>query len=171
MIETVFALIGLMLCFFVLFQFADNLRARLLCEYAAGRCARAATIGLNDYMVEKTAHVATMAAAGKCQNADAGGRAPGYRVWIGRAPDYLACEYPAQAREVLDFEFWRNGRTSARAVHAGSKIVATVHQRRPQFFNLSRFLAHAPADDEASTDDADIVGTAEIEAHDVDWLQ
>ena len=170
MVETAIVLLFLTVCFFAALQYADNLRAKLLCEYAAGRCARAATIGLNDYMVEKTARIATMAAAGECHSQTDAGNALGHRSWIARAPDYLECEYNAQAQQVLDFEYWRNGRTSATAVLSGSKIVATVRQDRPQFFNLAKYLA-GEATDEAHPNDARITGTAEIEAHYPDWLQ
>ena len=169
MIETVVVLFFFLICFFLAFQFADNLRAKLLCEYAAGRCARAATIGLNDFMVEKTAHVATMAAAGPCRTQDDAGRDVGYRSWISRAPDYLECVYDAQARQILDFEYWRNGRTQARAVLAGSKIEATVVQVRPQVFSARSIFGGG--DDGEHRADARIVGTSTIEAHYPDWLQ
>ena len=64
MVETILVLFFLFLAFYVVFQFADNLRARLLVDYAASRVARARTVGMNDYMLEKTADIATMAAAG-----------------------------------------------------------------------------------------------------------
>ncbi len=171
MIESILALLLLTVCFFTLFQFADNLRAKLLCEYAAGRCARARTIGLNDYMVEKTAHIATMSAAGECFSRTSSGTVPGVHWRIARSPDYLQCEYTAQAREVLDFDYWRD-RTSATCTLAGPKIVATVTQRRPQFFDLAAWLdGRATEADEDGNTDAYITGTAEIEAHYPDWLK
>ena len=170
MVETTIALLFLLACFFAVFQYADNLRAKLLCEYAAGRCARAATIGLNDYMIEKTAHISTMAAAGECHTQNDQGEDIGYQSWMARAPDYLQCEYTAQAQQVLDFEYWRNGRTTATATRSGAKIVATVQQNRPQFFNLAKYLSGTLPDEE-HPDEAHITGTSEIEAHYPDWLQ
>ena len=167
MVETIVVLFFFTICFFLTFQFADNLRAKLLCEYAAGRCARAATIGLNDFMVDKTARIATMAAAGPCRTQDDAGRDVGHRSWISRAPDYLECVYEEQARQILDFDYWRDGRTLARAVLAGSKIEATVVQTRPQVFSLPRFLAGDPE----TPGEARITGTSTIEAHYPDWLQ
>lgn len=171
MIESVIVLLFFMSCFFLVFQLADNLRAKLLCEYAAGRCARAATIGLNDYMIEKTAHVATMAAAGPCRTTDDRGGTVGYRSWISRAPDYLECVYDAQARQILDFDYWRDGRTTASARLSGARIEATVTQRRPQIFGPATLFAGPAADAEGDSGDATLVGTATIEAHYPDWLE
>ena len=171
MIETVVVLFFFFICFFLAFQFADNLRARLLCEYAAGRCARAATVGFNDFMVEKTARIATMAAAGPCRTQDAGGNELRYRSWIARAPDYLECLYDAQARQVLDFDYWRDGRTQVSTVHAGARIEATVTQMRPQVFSLPALFQGRADGDVRPLDDARISGTSAIEAHYPDWLQ
>ncbi|MGN0852261.1 MAG: TadE/TadG family type IV pilus assembly protein [Kiritimatiellia bacterium] len=175
MVETVVVLVFLLFAFFAVFQFADNLRAKLLCEYAAGRCARAGTIGMNEFMVTKTARIATMAAAGECLTRDDAGGSLDTGVLVGRSPSYLECEDEAAAEQELDFDYWRNGRTHARCVRAGAKIVATVTQRRPQFFDLAAWLQ----DGAASTADADgdgppeatITGTASIEAHCPDWMQ
>jgi len=170
MTESVLALLLFIVAFLLILQFADNLRAKLLCEYAAGRCARAATIGLNDYMLTKTARLATMSAAGPCRTQSDSGGTLSARALITRADAYLETTYDAQARPILDFDYWADGRTQASAVRAGSKIVATVSQRRPQFFSWARFFA-GDADPDAAPDDARLQGTAEIEAHYPDWLQ
>ena len=173
MVETIIVMVFLLFAFFAIFQFADNLRAKLLCEYAAGRCARAATIGLNEFMVTKTARIATMAAAGECLTKNEDGNALGTGALINRSGAYLECENEAQAEQELDFTFWRNGRTSAHCSRTGAKIVASVTQRRPQFFDLSAWLRgqRAFAEDEKSPSDATITGTASIEAHYPDWMQ
>ena len=44
MVETILVLFFFLIAFFLVFQFADNLRARLLCDYAAGCVARARTV-------------------------------------------------------------------------------------------------------------------------------
>lgn len=171
MTETVVVLFFFFICFLLAFQFADNLRAKLLCEYAAGRCARAATVGFNDFMVEKTARIATMAAAGPCRTQDARGGELGHRSWIARAPDYLECLYDAQARQVLDFDYWRDGRTQVSAVLAGARVEATVTQTRPQVFSLPAMFRGRAGDGVEPLGDARISGTAAIEAHYPDWLQ
>ena len=55
MVESILVLFFLFLAFYTVFQFADNFRAKLLVDYAASRVARARTVGMNDYMLEKTA--------------------------------------------------------------------------------------------------------------------
>ena len=171
MIETIVVLFFFLICFFLAFQFADNLRAKLLCEYAAGRCARAATIGLNDFMIEKTAHIATMAAAGPCRTQGSDGNALGFRSWISRAPDYLECVYGAQARQILDFDYWRDGRTQVRTMLAGARVEAEVVQIRPQVFSLATFFGEPAGDGLQPLGNARIRGTAVLEAHYPDWLQ
>lgn len=175
MVETIVVLVFLLFAFFALFQFADNLRAKLLCEYAAGRCARAATIGLNEFMVTKTARIATMAAAGECLTKDGSGHALETGALVGRSPSYLECVNEAAAEQELDFDYWRNGRTHAQCVRSGSKIVATVTQKRPQFFDLVAWVNGETAfrndDDDNGPSDATITGTASIEAHSPDWMQ
>ena len=113
MVEAILVLLFLFLAFYTVFQFADNFRAKLLVDYAASRVARARTVGMNDYMLEKTADIATMAAAGECYTETDTGRRLSARGLIARSGDYLACEYGAQARQVLDFELWRDGKTQA----------------------------------------------------------
>lgn len=175
MVETIVVLVFLLFAFFAIFQFTDNLRAKLLCEYAAGRCARAATIGLNEFMITKTARIATMAAAGDCFTRDEEGNHLTTGNLVGRSPSYLECENEAAAEQELDFDFWRNGRTTASCQRSGAKIVATVTQRRPQFFDLAAWLRNESAfqseDDKDGPSDATITGTASIEAHYPDWMQ
>ena len=171
MVETIVVLVFLLFAFFALFQFTDNLRAKLLCEYAAGRCARAATAGYNDFMIEKTARIATMAAAGPCRTRDEKGDAYRYQSWISRAPDYLECVYDAQARQILDFEYWRDGRTQVTTTRSGARIETTVTQTRPQFFSLATLFQERVAGEEVDHGDARITGTSSIEAHYPDWLQ
>ena len=63
MVETILVLFFLFLAFYTVFQFADNLRARLLVDYAASRVARARTVGYNDFMLEKVARLAAVSAS------------------------------------------------------------------------------------------------------------
>ncbi len=172
MVETILVLLFLFLAFYTVFQFADNLRARLLVDYAASRVARARTVGMNDFMLAKTANIATMAAAGKCITRTSKGDRPSTGELISRSADYLACEYGEQARQVLDFELWRNGRTQVVCPRSGSKLTATVTQVRPQFFDLGRALSGLPpAEDGAEDGSARITGSYSIEAHAPDWIE
>jgi len=171
MIESIFVLIFLFLAFYTVFQFADNLRAKLLVDYAASRVARARTVGMNDYMLEKTADIATMAAAGECHTRNDDGERLYTGDLINRSGDYLACEYDAQARQVLDFELWRNGKTHASCPLAGSKLTAHVIQLRPQFFDLGSYLSGTPPVDKDDAPHARIEGEYSIEAHYPDWIE
>lgn len=170
MVETVLVLVFLLVAFFLVLQFADNLRARLLCDYAAGCVARARTVGLNDFMLLKTARIATLPAAGACDVRAPNGTPLTTRNLANRAGGYLACTDEAQADRILDVAFWRDGRTAVSCAHAGDILTATVTQRRPQFFGLS-----VPWTNERTNGrdvpDARLTGTAAIEAHYPDWIQ
>ena len=170
MVETILVLFFLFMAFYTVFQFADNLRARLLVDYAASRVARARTVGMNDYMLEKTADIATMAAAGECHTQTDTGARPSTRELISRSGDYLACEYGAQAQQVLDFELWRNGKTQVSCPLAGSKLTARVIQLRPQFFDLGSYLSGTPPVEKDGAPHARIAGEYSIEAHYPDWI-
>ena len=170
MVETILVLFFMLIAFYTVFQFADNFRAKQLVNYAASRVARARTVGMNDYMLRKTAHIATMAAAGECLTRVETGRRLSTRELISRSPDYLACEYDAQAQQVLDFELWRNGKTQVACPRTGSKLTARVTQIRPQFFDLGRALSGNPPDDDDPTN-ARIAGEFSIEAHYPDWIE
>ncbi len=171
MVETILVLFFLLIAFYTVFQFVDNFRARLLAGYAASRVARARTVGMNDYMLEKTAHIATMPAAGRCLVRMADGRRPSAHELVRRSGSYLACEYPSQARQTLDFELWRNGMTEVECPLSGSRLTARVRQLRPQFFELGRALSGTPSADVDDAPRASITGEFEIEAHYPDWME
>ena len=74
MLESIIAMIAILLLFLLLFNLSDGIRAKLLVENAAAKCARARAVGYNDFMLRKIARLSTMPAAGKCLTAaDAGG--------------------------------------------------------------------------------------------------
>ena len=171
MVESILVLFFLFLAFYTVFQFADNFRAKLLVDYAASRVARARTVGMNDYMLEKTADIATMAAAGECHTRKADGERLYTGDLINRSGDYLEREYQEQARKVLDFELWRNGKTQAVCPLAGSKLTAHVIQLRPQFFDLGSYLFGMPPVDTDNAPNARIEGEYSIEAHYPDWIE
>lgn len=172
MVETAFVMLFLALAFFAAFQFADTFRAKLLCEYAAARVARARTVGFNDWMLRKTANLATMSAAGECLTDAPSGGAPSAAFLVSRMADYLDCGYDAQAEKVLDFEYWHDGRTAAVCPLYGAKLTAAVTQRRPVFFNLAAAFGGAPQpDDGDDAADSRVTGHASIEAHYPAWMQ
>lgn len=171
MIETIIVMVFLLIAFFMIAQFADNFRARLVTDYAAGRCARSRTVGLNDYMMLKIARIATMSIAGENMLPDYIDGPLSASELIGRAGNYLSARYESQNHGVLDFELWRNNKTTVSSVLGGSKLTATVKQHRPQFFSLSSFLSpDAGKKEESDEEIANIEASHSIEAHYPDYL-
>jgi hypothetical protein len=170
MVETILVLFFFLIAFFLVFQFADNLRARLLCDYAAGCVARARTVGLNDFMLLKTARIATLPAAGVCTVKTPSGAPLSTQNLINRSGDYLACTYEAQAQRVLDFSFWQSGRTQVSCPLAGDLLTASVTQRRPQFFPLTLPWLTGRVDPASDSAEAVLTGTSSLEAHYPDWI-
>ena len=167
MVETIIVMVFLLFAFLAIFQFSDNFRVKLLCEYAAGRVARARTVGLNNFMLHKTADVSMIAASGDCLVPS--GKLDALRL-VGRMENYLASDYMAQARQWLDFEYWNDNRLSFSCSLYGKKLTAKVSQRRPQFFDTASYL-QGEEDDENGRKDAIITGESSIEAHYPDWIR
>lgn len=158
MLESIIAMIAILFLFLLLFNLSDQIRAKLLVENAAAKCARARAVGYNDFMVRKIARLSTMPAAGKClTSADSGGGLLPLASRSHRIDDYLMSEYEAQADAILDFELWRDGKTSVHATSGNSPATATVAQRRTKVAG--------------SGDSATISATATVEAHYPDYLQ
>ena len=170
MVESVIALIIILLLFLALFNLSDFTRAKLLVENAAVKCARARAVGYNDFMLRKIARLATMPAAGECLTvSDYGEGRPSYAERYYKIGDYLMSDYEAQANAILDFAYWRNGNTSVSATGGGlPAAIATVTQRRPRLFDFGVLTGDAKPDDD---DYADISATATVEAHYADYLQ
>ena len=169
MVESTIAMIIILLVFLALFNLADLIRAKLLVENAAVKCARARAVGYNDFQLRKIARLATMPIAGECLTAaDSGDGKPSYSARVHRISDYLASEYEAQADAILDFAYWRNGDTSISASQGSSPATATVTQRRPRLFDFGAFAGTARDDSGAK---AEISAEGTVEAHYPDYLQ
>ena len=174
MLESIIAMIVILLLFLALFNLSDQIRAKLLVENAAAKCARARAVGYNDFMVRKIARLATMPAAGKCLTAaDAGGGTLSLQSRYCRIDDYLMSEYEAQSGAILDFELWRDGNTSVHATSGNSPATATVTQHRPQIAGLDGLASAKNAADSGreSGGTAAISASATVEAHYPDYLQ
>ena len=65
MVESILAMVVILLVFLALFNLSDQIRVKLLVENAAAKCARARAVGYNDFMLRKIARLSTMPAAGK----------------------------------------------------------------------------------------------------------
>ena len=169
MVESTIALVVVLIVFLALFNLADLIRAKLLVENAAVKCARARAVGYNDFMLKKIARLATMPAAGQCYTAsDTGDGTLTRSERYVRIGDYLASEYEEQAEAILDFEHWRNGDTAVAASQAGTPATATVTQRRPRLFDIGVFTGTARGD---SVSKAEISAEGTAEAHYPDYLQ
>ena len=178
MVETIIALLFALFAFLAVFQYADNLRTKLLLKYAAFRCARARTVGYNDYVVLKTLRLATMSAAGKSLVKNDYGRPLSIREELAQMSQYLACEYETINQNILNFEYWKNDRMPMPQITIhGGKVEVETRQRRPQFFDIFAFFGGGRAVFDTSSesgDDApgfDLHGRAAIEAHYTDYLQ
>jgi len=139
MVESVIVMLAVCLFFFALFQYAHLLSAKLILEHAAARAARARTVGLNYWMVEKSAKAAAIPASGKCLTAfteggdedgalawlllgkpgrvwDAALRAPARsaraRLELARIPDFMDSLNGPTGEEVLNYERWESLRVS-----------------------------------------------------------
>lgn len=132
MIESVIVMLVICLLFFGLFQLAHAFASREILRHAAGRAARARSVGFNRWMVTKVMRVATIPNAGRLTAPvidfpdPALGQAiatlgpgalwdwslaatpPSARAHFERArvPEYLASENHARADHILDYERW-----------------------------------------------------------------
>ena len=178
MVETIVALLFVLFAFLAVFQYADNLRTKLLLKYAAFRCARARTVGYNDYKILKTARLATMSAAGESLAKTDAGKPLSTGDMLARMRTYISSPHDGAARNILDFDYWENGRTPMPQIYiSGGKIEIETRQRRPQFFDIFAFFGGGRAVFDTSSENGDdapdfnLHGRAAIEAHYTDYLQ
>ena len=106
MLESIIALFFLFLVFFLVVDYAELLKTRMVMDYAAARGARARAVGFNDFMVTKTLRIASMPVAGECLTAKDSGISPSAGFLISRSGSYLEAEYESDTRGILDFELW-----------------------------------------------------------------
>lgn len=117
--------------------------ARIVLDHASARAARARSVGLNEFMCLKSARAAMIPVAGR-------------RLWplddddysgseISRVPLYLSSRTPAEARGILDYEYWPS--TDIK--------ISTRHSLAP----------YAEAELVMNTDEFVMEGSAKIEAH------
>jgi len=169
MVESTIALVAILLVFLAVFNLADLMRSKLLVENASVKCARARAVGYNDFMLRKIARLATMPAAGRClTSSDDGGGTLSRSDRYLRIGDYLMSEYEAQAKAILDFEYWQNGDTAISATEGSSPVTATVSQRRPRLFDFGVLTGSARPDADSR---ATISASSTQEAHYPDYLQ
>ncbi len=125
------------LLFFGVFQLSQVFAAKEFLDYAAARGARAATVGLNDFMVFKTARIGSIPGAGKMTSPDFLRRTAAwnphsaretwgawaffmrnvpaseqYQVERSRIPLYLGAEHHGRLQGLLNYEDWDTIRVS-----------------------------------------------------------
>ena len=136
MIESVIVIMAACLFAFGMFQYANLLSAKLVLEHAAARAARARTVGLNHWMVVKSARAAAIPVSGKCLTEFPDGAVGNSGVdailshvnpWHSwrdalraapqsakaqferaRIPDYMDSMNSPTSNEVLDYERWEH---------------------------------------------------------------
>lgn len=107
LIESCLVLIFVCIIFFGLFQVSQLLVAREVLDYAAGRGARAKTVGFNRFMVFKTVRVGAIPNAGRMLNpAPGGGPTVEHAAEAARIPHYLAADNWGQLNAILDYDSW-----------------------------------------------------------------
>lgn len=163
MIESLLVVLLAVLCFLIIFQYGYGVSTKLIMTHAAARAARARTVGLNEFMVEKTARVGIIPVAGRRlvpegTFADAATlRAistltPGEamemvfrgqanrnaaQLEVARVPDYLMAENEATATGFLNYEGWPDLHTtiSEGTTTRGDTIRVTLDYRVPAFID------------------------------------
>ena len=169
MIESVFVIIVACLCFLALFQYANLFAAKMTLTHAATRAARARTVGLNHWMVEKAARAASIPVSGKSLIAFGVPSAPSTillsgkpgSVWDAallaspvsakaqleraRVPDYMGSENSPTSQEILNYELWEDMSVSLEepldldGTMAGS-LEVTVQQRQPLLISMMSLM-------------------------------
>ncbi len=169
MIESVFVIIVACLCFLAIFQYANLFAAKMTLTHAATRAARARTVGLNHWMVEKAARAAAIPVSGKSllefgvpstPTLVMQGVSPG-RIWDdalsaspvsakaqlerARVPEYMGSVNSPTSREILDYELWEEMDLSVEepldvdGTMPGA-LEVTVRQRQPLLISLMSLM-------------------------------
>jgi hypothetical protein len=169
MIESVFVIIVACLCFLALFQYANLFAAKMTLTHAATRAARARTVGLNNWMVEKAARAAAIPVSGKSlipfgvpstPALNTQGASPG-SIWDAalraspvsakaqleraRVPEYMGSVNSPTSREILDYELWEEMAVSVEepldldGTMPGA-LEVTVRQRQPLLISLMSLM-------------------------------
>jgi hypothetical protein len=107
LIESCIVMAVVCLIFFCVFQISQLFAAQEVLDYAAGRGARARTVGFNRFMVYKTIRVGAIPNAGLLVNpAHQGGPAQDHAMEVARIPLYLGAQNYLQLKAILDYRDW-----------------------------------------------------------------
>lgn len=107
LIESCMVVAFVCLIFFGIFQISQLYAAQEVLDYAAGRGARAITVGFNKFMVKKTVRVGAIANAGRMINPGyQGGPSAAHALETARIPLYLGAENDGQLDAILNYKYW-----------------------------------------------------------------
>jgi len=108
------------LLFFSTFQISQLFASQEVLDYAAGRGARAITVGFNRFMVEKTVLVGAIPNAGRMINpVYQGGPSVEHALETARIPLFLGAEHEGRLQAILDYENWNTINYKKPAVSMG----------------------------------------------------
>jgi len=164
MVESIVVLFFLCIVFFLVFDYARLLICRTALDYAASRCARARTVGFNDFMVLKTARLGAMSVSGECLTRINGDTIPSTAALVSRMGSYLQAESPAETDGILNFERWHNGKlgwSCAEPRGDAGELTMYVWQRQ-NVFNILNPPCATTCDEAA---ELTLRGEAKIESH------
>jgi hypothetical protein len=165
MIESVFVIIVACLCFLALFQYANLFAAKMTLTHAATRAARARTVGMSKWMVEKAARAAAIPVSGKSLipfglpatpspilqngsysgiwNAALSASAISAKAQYERAriPEYMGSVDSPTSRDILYYELWEDMDLSVEEPldldgSMPGEIEVTVRQRQPLLISI-----------------------------------
>ena len=129
LIETCLVMALVCLVFFSVFQISQLFAAQEVLDYAAGRGARARTVGFNDFMVEKTIRVGAIPNAGVMVNPGyQGGPAREHAMEKARIPLYLGGENWGRLGAILDYKEWDSIRSRYHTSLGNGTLMVTVGQ-------------------------------------------
>lgn len=127
------------LVFFGIFQVSQLFAAQEVLDYAAGRGARAKTVGFNKFMVFKTVRAGAIPNAGRLTHpAYTGGPAREYALETARIPLYLGGETYGRLPAILDYEDWETIEAGAAYSRGDGTLQQDVAQEVPLKFPFHR---------------------------------
>ncbi|MBO4288139.1 MAG: hypothetical protein J5985_08260 [Kiritimatiellae bacterium] len=134
MIESIFVIVLVCLCFFGVYQYASLYSTKAVLYHAAACAARARSVGFNEWMARKSALAASIPVSGpRITPAGAGGlddrlasslldrganlwdaalrastRSPAAAIEAARLPEFMEGVNEPTARGILDYAYWDN---------------------------------------------------------------
>ena len=170
MVESTIALFFVLVIFLFMVDLLQVMKAKILVEYAAAKCARARSVGYNDFMLTKIARLATMPAAGKCKTRDEEGVVISRSAATHKMGAYLNSGYETQAKQILDFEFWDDTFVSIISDSSDIEVSVSQHRKLPFFDSVFKLIGKENNPDSRTPIELQINGTSKIGTHYLDYL-